>query len=283
MVDPFLAGLPAPTVIEEVDFEAILSQVETDISNRFPPIAPILALESSATKKNLETYSYRETVMRARINDAARSNLLAFAMGSDLDHVGAGASPPVLRMSNEDDERYRLRILLAAQSRNVGSVYRYKYVAMTTTMSVKDAIAYRIGRDPTVYVALLSTAPDGIADDGTIAAVQAEFNKDPNRLLNSPVVVVSAVNNVVDIVASLVLIPGTPSTIVAVAEESLRAAWASEGGLGRDMTRQWIASRLQVSGVYSVTVITPSVDVIKPPEKAAAIGTVTLTVTGENI
>jgi phage-related baseplate assembly protein len=280
--DPFLAGLPDPTVIEEVDFTSILADMETDIIGRYPPVAPVLALESSATKKNLETVSYRETIIRARVNDAARANLVAFAEKGDLDHVGANASPPVQRMAGEGDERFRVRILLAVRSRNVGSVYRYRFVALSTSLLVKDAIAYRVGRDPTVYVALLSTAPDGVAEPSLIAQVQAQFDIDENRLLNSPVVVVSAVSSVVNIVAALTLIPGTPTTIIANAEAALRAAWAIEGGLGRDMTRQWIASRLQVAGVYSVNVTSPAEDVIKPSEKAASIGTVTLTVVGEN-
>lgn len=283
MADPFLVGLPAPTVIDELDEEAILSSMKTDLISRFPPAATTVALESSATTKNLEAVAYRETVVRARINDAARANLLAFAKGPDLDHVGAGSSPPVQRMSNEDDDRFRDRILLAVKSRNVGSVYRYKFVAMSTSIAVRDAIAYRNGRDPTIYVALLSTSPDGVADQSLIAAVQAQFDKEENRLLNSPVVVVSAVSNVINVSARLTLVPGTPATIISQAEANLRAAWTAEGGLGRDMTRDWIRSRLQVPGVYSVALDDPVADVIKPPEKAAAIGTVSLTVIGENV
>lgn len=282
MADPFLTGLPDPAVVEELDFEAIATAMETDLANRFPAIAPILNIESSATKKTVQTAAYREMLLRARVNDAARSNLLAFATGSDLDHVGANSSPPVARMTGESDERFRDRILLAVRSRNVGSVYRYKYVAMTVSVGVRDAIAYRVGRSPTVYVALLSTDSTGVASQSLIDAVQAEFDKDENRLLNSPVIVVSAVNTVVDIVAALTLTPGTPATILERAEAALRAAWAIEGGLGRDLTRQWIASRLMIAGVYSVTVSSPAVDAIKPPEKATAIGTVTLTVAGEN-
>lgn len=283
MVDVFLAGLPAPAVIEEVSFEAVLAEMETDLATRFPAIAPILALESSAAKMVLEACAYREMMLRLRINDAARANLLAYAIGADLDHVGANASPPVARMFNESDDRYRERILLAVRARNVGSVYRYEFVALTADLSVRDAIAYRVGRDPTVYVALLTTAGDGVASPALIAAVQTEFDKPENRMVNSPVVVLSAVTSVVNIVATITVTPGTPTTITERAEAALRAAWLAEGGLGRDMTIDWIKARLMVAGVYSVSVSLPAANVIKPSEKAAAIGTVSLTVIGENV
>ena len=51
MTDPFLAGLPAPKVIEELSFEAIYAAMKVDLIARFPDIGPILALESSAAVK----------------------------------------------------------------------------------------------------------------------------------------------------------------------------------------------------------------------------------------
>lgn len=283
--DPFLAGLPAPTVIEELSFESILSDMKTDLSVRFPDIAPVLALESSAAVKVLEACAYRELILRARTNDAARANLLAFATGADLDHVGANTSPPVARMFNEDDERFRSRILLETRARNVGSYYRYKAVALAADLVIRDAIAYRNPdnpRDPTVFVALLTTEPGGVANAALIAKVQALFDEPENRMANSDVVVVSAVTTVVDIVAEVVLTPGTPTTITEAIEANLRDAWLAEGGLGRDMTRDWLRSRMLLPGVYSVTLSAPAEDVIKPPTKAASIGTVTITVAGEN-
>lgn len=283
MVDnPFLAGLPAPTVVEEIDFEAVLAAMEADLVERFPEIEPILALESSATKKNLEAVAYRETLLRARVNDAARANLLAFATGGDLDHVGANAQPPVARMLGEDDERYRERILLSGMARNAGSYERYKLVALNTSLEVKDALPYREGRDPTVNVAILATTVSGQAPASLLNAVKANLELPENLVVNGPVNVLSAVSAVVDITASLVLNAGVPASTTANAEAALRAAWAAEGGLGRDLTVDWIKARLMIAGVYSAAVAEPVADVVMPPHEAASIGTVTLTVAGEN-
>lgn len=282
MVDPFLENLPDPAVIEPLDFETILAAMENDLVARFPDIAPILVLESSAAKKILEVAAYRELTLRARTNDAARANLLAYAAGADLDHVGANSSPSVARMPGEDDDRFRRRILLTVRARNVGSEERYQLTALDADLRVADAIAYRAGRDPRVYVAILSTEAGGVATQGLIDVVSAAFALPFNRLVNGAVTVRSAVSSVADISASLTLVPGTPPTILATAEANLRAAWAREGGLGRDLTRQWIAARLQMPGIYGVNVITPDTDIVKPEYEAVSIGAVSLTVAGEN-
>lgn len=282
MVDPFLENLPTPGVIEPLDFESILSAMQNDLIARFPDIAPILALESSVANKIMQVCAYRELLLRARTNEAARANLLAYAAGPDLDHVGANSSPSVARMPGEDDERYRRRILLSTKARNVGSEERYELTAFDADIRVKDAIAYRSARDPRVTVAILSTEAGGVATEGLLNNIRAAFALPGNRLVNGEVIVRSAVTSVVNIVASLTLVPGTPPTIVSAAASNLLAAWALEGGLGRDLTRDWIKARLQMPGVYGVTITTPAADVVKPDFEAVSIGTVTLSVAGEN-
>ena len=278
-----LALLPKPQVIEELSFEAVLAQMQADLVVRYPDIAPILELESSVANTILEGAAYRETLLRARINDAARANLVAYATGSDLDHAGADASPPVSRMTGEDDDRFRTRILLTTMARNVGSEQRYRLVALNTDLSVKDAIAYRVGRSPTVNVALLSTASDGVASAGLITAVAATFALPENHLVNGDVNVLSAVTSVVNVAAALTLIPNVPSSVLAGIEASLRAAWLAEGGLGRDLTVDWVKARLMATpSVYKAVVSLPVADVIVPPFQAASIGTVTLTIAGVN-
>jgi len=153
---------------------------------------------------------------------------------------------------------------------------------MSADLHVANAIAYRDGRSPTVYVAILSDALDGSASSGLIGTVQAAFDLPENRMVNGQVVVLSAVTSVVNVVAQITTVPGMPAALLANAEKALRDAWASEGGLGRDLTRDWIKARLQIPGIYSVVVSQPVADIIKPPYEAASLGTVTLTEAGEN-
>lgn len=286
-----LAQLPAPIVIEPLDFETILAATKADFQTRWDalrladatlPAIDVLALESDPLVVAFEAAAYRELVLRARVNDAALANLVAFASGSDLDQVGANASPPTARLASESDERFRVRIVLGAKSRNAGSAERYAAVAMAADIRVADAVAYREGRSPTIKVAVLSTDTSGVADPLLLSTVTAALDEDQNRIVNGGFEVVSAVRTVTPVSARLVVQPGVPSSITATAEAALRAAFTAEAGLGFDLTRDWLRARLMVPGVYSVTIDGPTADLIVPPYEMPSIGTVSLSIAGSN-
>lgn len=86
MID--LSKLPAPKIVEELSFEEILAAMRADFEGRCPGWTAA-ALESDPANKILEVAAYRELLLRQRINEAARACMLAFASGSDLDHLSA--------------------------------------------------------------------------------------------------------------------------------------------------------------------------------------------------
>ncbi|MDO5562510.1 MAG: baseplate J/gp47 family protein [Synergistaceae bacterium] len=86
MID--LSKLPAPKIIEELSFEAILREMREDFAGRCPGWTAE-ALESDPANKILEVASYRELLLRQRINEAARACMLALSTGSDLEHLAA--------------------------------------------------------------------------------------------------------------------------------------------------------------------------------------------------
>ena len=98
-----LTTLPAPDVDETLDYEAIRAQHLADLAARYPDAAAVLALESEPLVKLVEAHAYRELLYRQRVNTAARSQLLAFATGTDLDHKGAFFNVP--RLAGESDYR----------------------------------------------------------------------------------------------------------------------------------------------------------------------------------
>jgi len=100
-----LASLPTPAVIETLSFETIFSELQTEFQSRYPNYSALLA--SDPAVKLLEVAAYREVLLRNRINAAAKASLLAFATGSDLDHLAAFYG--VERLAAEDDEALRLR------------------------------------------------------------------------------------------------------------------------------------------------------------------------------
>ena len=84
---PELAGLPTPQVLETLRFETVFDALLRDFQVRYPQYSALLA--SDPAIKLIEVAAYRELLLRARINEAARANLLAFAVGNDLEHLGA--------------------------------------------------------------------------------------------------------------------------------------------------------------------------------------------------
>jgi len=138
-----LSQLTKPQVIDELDFESILADLKEYHLSRNPEFSA--DLESEPVIKLLETCAYRELTLRADMNDKARSVMLAFATGDDLDHIAARygvarltvdpgnpvAVPPV-EPTLEGDEAYRRRIQLAPEALTVaGSRGGYAFNALS--------------------------------------------------------------------------------------------------------------------------------------------------------
>jgi phage-related baseplate assembly protein len=85
-----LLDLPAPEVIENFDFESIKARKLA----RVVELAKAKGIEYVPSESDdlmtmIEASSYEEQLLRTRINNAVKAGLLAFAKGSDLDHLGA--------------------------------------------------------------------------------------------------------------------------------------------------------------------------------------------------
>ena len=100
-----LSSLPTPAVIETLSFETIFGELQAEFQTRYPDYSALLA--SDPAIKLLEVAAYREVLLRNRINAAAKASLLAFATGSDLDHLATFYG--VTRLPGEDDEALRAR------------------------------------------------------------------------------------------------------------------------------------------------------------------------------
>lgn len=123
-----LSQLPAPAAIEETDFEGIFARKKTALTALCPEsiretVAQTLELESEPLTIDLQQQAYQELLVRNRINEAVKANLLAYAQGSDLDHIAAqyglsrktiraadpDANPPVAA-EYETDDAFRARV-----------------------------------------------------------------------------------------------------------------------------------------------------------------------------
>ncbi|AYG46223.1 phage tail protein [Pseudomonas sp. Leaf58] len=144
MID--LSLLPPPDVVETLDFETLYQEVLGIFRNHMGDQWTAL-LESDPVVKLMEVMAYRELLMRARVNAAAKASLLAYATGADLVNRAAdyGVEPLVIRPADpdavppvdaimEDDEalRYRTRLSLEALS-VAGSRGAYEYHALSAS------------------------------------------------------------------------------------------------------------------------------------------------------
>lgn len=243
-----LQALPAPQVVEPLDFEAILAAHRADLVARLPAAADVLALESEPLTKLLETHAYRELLYRQRINEAARSNLLAYAVGSDLDHKGAFYN--VARLAGETDERYRQRIQLriAALAGN-GTAEQYRFIALSASQNVHDASVYQ--PTPGHVGVLLWLVDQGLAA-ATLAAVDAALNAENARPLGVPLSVSLAQPKPISVIARLWRESTAPIDLVARLAAALPSAVAAFARLGRPVSRSWITTRLHVDGIARV-------------------------------
>ncbi|MFK0086497.1 baseplate J/gp47 family protein [Pseudomonas sp. NPDC090755] len=147
MID--LSLLPPPEVLETLEFETLYQQVlgtfRLQMGDQWTAV-----LESDPVVKLLEVAAYQQLLGRARVNDAARASLLAYAKGTDLDNrvadygvqrlVIAAADPdavPPLAAVMESDTalRYRTRLSLEALS-VAGSRGAYEYHGLSASANV---------------------------------------------------------------------------------------------------------------------------------------------------
>lgn len=266
-----LGSLPAPTVIEALDYEAILKAYTDLAKERLATILPDWnpALQSDPIVMVLQACAYRELVLRARVNDAARASLLAFATAGDLDHLAAFYG--VVRLAGEADAALRLRV----QQRiigwaNAGGAAHYRYWALTASSDVKDA-AVDSPEPGLVRIAVLSAAGTGTPAPATLEAVRATVGRDDVRVLTDTVEVVPAAILPVTVTARVWLYPDTPTAVFTGLAPALTAAVDAARGLGWDCTRSWLTARLHAAGVQRVELLSPAADVVAGADSCIAL------------
>ena len=130
-----LSKLPPPPVVEPLDFEAIRADLLADFIARYPEFSAVV--ESEPVLKLFEAWAYRELLLRQRINDAARSVMIATAGGADLEHLAALFG--VERLTGEDDHALRYRSQLAIESFSVaGPAGAYMFHGLSASDAIKD-------------------------------------------------------------------------------------------------------------------------------------------------
>ncbi|OEZ88795.1 baseplate J-like protein [Janthinobacterium sp. HH106] len=292
-----LTQLPAPSVVEVLDFEAILATRKAHLVSLLPEaeraaVTALLELESEPATKLLEENSYQETILRNRVNEAGKAVMLAFALDGDLDQLGANvnvarlvitpanpsALPPVAAVM-EDNDAYRLRIQEAPDGLSVaGPKASYEFHARSADGQVKDASATSPA-PASVTVTVLANNATGIASAELLATVAHALNAEDVRPLGDRVTVQAA--QVIDYQIEATLFigvgPEVPILLDAARANAVRVSQPRRP-LGHSIYRSACSAAVHVEGVRKVVLTSPAADIELDATQAARCTAINLNV-----
>ncbi|MEJ2003357.1 MAG: baseplate J/gp47 family protein [Maritimibacter sp.] len=247
-----LSRLPAPDIVEELDFDTILADAVARMKAEMPEF---VSRDSDPATKLLQVFAYFAQLLRQRVNEAARAVMPAYATGADLDNIAAlfgiarfTITPPddVLGIPAvmESDADFRRRMVLAPEGYSVAG----------------PEGAYSAGE---VLVSVLSRTGSGAASAELLAAVAAYVSDETRRPLTDFVTVQSVQIVEYAIAAVLTTFSGPDGGVVlAAAQARLDAYIAESRRIGRDITRSALFAALHVEGVQNVELIAPAADIV---------------------
>ena len=307
-----LSEYPAPKVLKDINYETILDEIKENFISRFPldeitaaekniptqaKARLLLTIEGNLVLKNLEAYAYHATQMWARINDASKSMMLAYATGSDLENLGAFygvhrkviveadtmASPPVDRVV-ETDTDLRARIVIAVDGLSTaGPVGAYKFHGLSASADVKD-VAISSPIPGQVLVTVLSHSGTGDPPQETLDTVLAALNDEDVRPLTDQVLVQAATVTEYEIVADIWCYGNVDSAVVRQASHDAAVKYADDmHRLGYDVTDSGMKRALHQPGVQSVDVTSPAATIVNGPAEASYCTGVTVTYRGIDV
>ena len=280
-----LGALPAPQILEVLDYEQILADMKAAVIAAMPALEPVLSLESEPATKVLQVCAVYVMLTRGRVNDAAKALLLAYAVGSDLDQLGAvfGVERKLIEEATdetaavyESDDEFRSRIQLSLEGfSTAGPRGAYEFHALSAHEDVLDVLV--AGPDTPgmtiapgiVEVYVLARDDDGTPTPEVLAAVSAALNAEDVRPLCDTVSIAGATILPFTVVAEL-HIPAGPGAeaILTQAQADLELYLESVHRIGAIVAMSGIHAALHQPGVTNVTVTSPTGDITPAPNVA---------------
>ncbi|AKC78755.1 baseplate assembly protein [Xanthomonas arboricola] len=266
-----LSKLQAPDLIDALDFETIFTQAIAQFRKLLPEFSALT--EADPIYKLLQLFAARELLIRQRANDKAQQTMLAFATGTNLDHLGAlfgvarlvldpgqpeNGTPPTY----ESDVDFRRRIQLAPEGFSVaGPEGAYIYHALSAAADVMDASATSPAPGQ-VLVTVQSRTGDGTAPQALLDQVASILTNDDVRPLTDSVTVQSAQIVPYAIRGRVYTYAGPDSAVVMrEALRSLRAYLDEAHRIGRDVPESAIKAKLFADGVQRIELDSPAADI----------------------
>jgi phage-related baseplate assembly protein len=287
------ANLQPMVVLEQIDVENILAQrmarLKTLWAGYDPPSAAqydVENLEFDPIKINQEVCAYFELLLRDRVNQAARSITLAYAISTDLDAIGSRYPGGMPRLPNESDDRYRRRIWLSPNTLSPhGTAEAYEFWALTALPSLRDVTAIRsvqFDYYPTILITCLKEPPDDPKPtDEELVQIRA-YIQSLSRMGLTDVISVNAPKiREIEYRIAVWLYPGTvqDQTMNKIVL-NLATLIDDQFWLGHDHTHTAIHAACRLTGVHHVDIELPEDDVFVPLDWVIKVTTVTVRMAG---
>ncbi|KJK20354.1 baseplate J/gp47 family protein [Pseudomonas sp. NPDC087612] len=261
-----LSALPAPQVLEDLDFEALfqadLATFRLHMGDNWDA-----TVESDPVNKLLEVGAYRKLLNRARVNDAAKALMLAYAQGADLDQLAANVQlqrlvvqapdassvPPTPQVLEEDDAlRERVQLVYEGLT-TAGPRNSYILHARNASGLVVDATA-QSPLPAQVVVTVLALEGDGSAPAALLDTVRLKLNDDDVRPVGDRLTVQGAQILRYRIDAVVHMSGNGPEIEATLAECKRRLqAWINpRRRLGVEVARSGVDAQLHINGVSRV-------------------------------
>lgn len=290
-----LSRLPAPAVIEALDYETIFAAMLADLRSRFAEYDALV--ESDPAYKILQVCAYRELLLRQRINDAAHSVMVSHAQGSDLEQLGAlfgisrqlldpgdAAAVPPVPPRYEALERFRQRIPLSLEGfSTAGPTGAYIFHSLNASAEVKD-VAVASPAPGEVLVTILSQSGDGRPSAELLSTVSQKLNHDEIRPLTDKVTVQGAAVKRYQVDAVLLLDSG-PDTqpVKQLAITKVTDYVTRQHQLGAAVTLSGLYAALHQNGVQNVQLNSPSGDIAVAAAEAAWCSQISVTIAAAEV
>lgn len=271
-----LSRFPAPLAIRGVSFETI----QAERMARLPVLLTAFGIPFDAGSLEAEPVgilqqadAYREMLVLSAINDAVRSVMVAFAIGADLEHLGAfyGVTRRIIALATsiapavmESDEELRRRLLLAPEAfAAAGPHGAYVFHALSSDPRVLNADVWS-DAPGVVNVAVQSRLGSGVPTTDLVEAVRAHLNRRDVKPLTDVVNVRPVVNVPYRIEVDGFVLPGPDREAVKAAMlDALTAMAASRRTPSRDVPRSAVFAAASVGPLDKAVVIEPATDIAR--------------------
>ena len=277
--------LPEPNLIQELDYESIFNERKEKFIALYPATEQnqwrtILNRESDPVVKVLQENAYLELLYRNKCNADARSLLLAYAEGSDLDHLALteyglirlivtpadNSVVPPSPAIYESDERLRERCLLSFDGMNTaGSANAYRYFTLSADGRV-DGIKVRSDEANPYLLDIVITQVDSINGEASaelVTAVQKVLDPDHVRpVCDRPTVKSSSATNY-QIEAQLYVGKNAEDALLLEAANIRLDKYIKNAQKnGESIYRSAIFAALHVDGIQRVVITSPANDLV---------------------